>query len=116
MAFPVMVGTRDVLCIQKDRLRLRWYEICSIMAIVGDHRRIDVQETIGAGEFKSKCLKLLDQVAEERQTLVITKRGRAVARVVPMEAEVEIFGALRGSGTILGDIISPLENEWEVCQ
>jgi prevent-host-death family protein len=75
-----------------------------------------MQGTIAAGEFKSKCLKLLDQVAEERQTLVITKHGRAVAKLVPMDARVELFGALRGSGTIIGDIISPLENEWEVCQ
>ena len=72
--------------------------------------------TIAAGEFKSKCLKLLDQVAEDRQTLVITKHGKAVAKLVPMEAEVELFGALRGSVVSMGDIISPLENEWEVCQ
>jgi len=72
--------------------------------------------TIGAGEFKAKCLKLLDQVAEERQTLVITKRGRPVAKLVPIEPQVELFGALRGSVTYMGDIISPLENEWEVCQ
>jgi prevent-host-death family protein len=72
--------------------------------------------TIAAGEFKSKCLKLLDQVAEERQTLVITKRGRPVAKLVPIEPQVELFGALRGTGTIIGDIISPLENDWEVCQ
>jgi prevent-host-death family protein len=73
-------------------------------------------ETIAAGEFKSRCLKLLDQVAEERQTLIVTKRGRAVAKVVPMDSEVELFGALRGTGTILGDIVSPLENEWEACR
>ena len=72
--------------------------------------------TIGAGEFKAKCLKLLDQVAEDRKPLVITKRGRAVAKLVPIEPKIELFGALRGSGTIQGDIISPLENEWEVCQ
>jgi prevent-host-death family protein len=72
--------------------------------------------TIAAGEFKAKCLKLLDQVAEERQTLVITKHGRPVAKLVPIEPEVELFGALRGSGTILGDIISPLENDWEVLK
>ena len=72
--------------------------------------------TIAAGEFKAKCLKLLDQVAEGRQTLIITKRGRPVAKLVPIEPEVELFGALRGSGTILGDIISPLENDWEVLK
>ena len=75
-----------------------------------------MQETIAAWEFKSKCLKLLDQVAEQRQTLVIAKRGRPVAKVVPIEPQLEIFCALRGSVTYVGDIISPLENEWEVCQ
>jgi prevent-host-death family protein len=72
--------------------------------------------TIAAGEFKSKCLKLLDEVAETRQTLVITKHGRPVAQVVPMPPAVDPFGAMRGSATILGDIISPLENEWEVLK
>jgi len=72
--------------------------------------------TIAAGEFKAKCLKLLDQVAEDRKPLVITKHGRPVAKLVPMEPEVQLFGALRGSGMIIGDIISPLENDWEVCR
>jgi prevent-host-death family protein len=75
-----------------------------------------VQTTIAAGEFKSKCLKLLDQVSAERQTLVITKHGRPVAQLVPMPPAVDPFGYLRGSGTIIGDIISPLENEWEAAQ
>jgi len=72
--------------------------------------------TIAAGEFKSKCLKLLDEVAETRETLVITKHGKPVAQVVPMPAEKELFGAMRGSGVIIGDIISPLENEWEALK
>ena len=72
-----------------------------------------MQTTIAAGEFKAKCLKLLDQVAEERQTLVITKHGKPVAPIPP---EVDPFGAMRGSGVILGDIISPLENEWEALK
>jgi antitoxin (DNA-binding transcriptional repressor) of toxin-antitoxin stability system len=75
-----------------------------------------MQSTIAAGEFKSKCLKLLDQVAEQRQTLVITKHGRAVAQLVPMPPRVDPFGYMRGSGIVIGDIISPLENEWEAAQ
>jgi prevent-host-death family protein len=75
-----------------------------------------MQATIAAGEFKSKCLKLLDQVAEERQTLVITKHGRPVAQVVPIPPKVELIGAMRGSVLWEGDIISPLENEWEAAQ
>jgi prevent-host-death family protein len=72
--------------------------------------------SIPAGEFKAKCLKLLDQVAEGRETLVITKHGRPVAQLVPMPPERSLYGAMRGSVTIHGDIISPPENEWEAAQ
>jgi prevent-host-death family protein len=72
--------------------------------------------TIPAGEFKAKCLKLLDQVAESRQTLVITKYGKPVAEVVPIKEEKSLFGAMKGSGTITGDIISPLDVEWDVMK
>jgi prevent-host-death family protein len=77
---------------------------------------IAMQATIAAGEFKSKCLKLLDQVAEERATLVITKHGRPVAQVVPMPAEKNIIGAMRGSVLWEGDIISPIDVEWEAMK
>lgn len=73
-----------------------------------------MQTTIGAGDFKAKCLKLLDDVAEMRKPLVITKHGKAVAKLVPMPAETVLFGALAGSVLHEADIISPLENDWEV--
>ncbi len=73
--------------------------------------------TIAAGEFKAKCLKLLDEVAEKRQTLVITKRGRPVAQVAPIPAKhQDIVGSMKGSVTILGDIISPLDVEWDAMK
>ncbi len=73
--------------------------------------------TIAAGEFKAKCLKLLDQVAENRETLVITKHGKAVAQLVPMPAKQRnIVGSMKGSVTILGDIISPLDVEWDAMK
>jgi prevent-host-death family protein len=43
-----------------------------------------MQRQIAAGEFKAKCLHLLDEVRQSRQEIVITKRGRAVARLVPV--------------------------------
>ena len=49
--------------------------------------------TIPAGEFKAKCLKLLDQVAAERKTLVITKHGKPVAEVIPIREQKSLFGA-----------------------
>jgi prevent-host-death family protein len=75
-----------------------------------------VATTIPAGEFKAKCLKLLDQVAENRQPLVITKHGKPVAEVVPIKEEKPLFGAMKGSGTIVGDIISPLDVEWDAMK
>ena len=70
---------------------------------------------IPAGEFKAKCLKLLDEVAKTGETIVVTKFGKAVAQVVPPpRVVVDIVGAMKGSVLWEGDIISPLEDEWEV--
>ncbi len=76
-----------------------------------------MQTQIAAGEFKAKCLNLLDEVAEKRMTLVITKHGKPVAQVVPIPVtEGDLVGSMRGSVLWEGDIISPLENEWEVLK
>jgi prevent-host-death family protein len=86
------------------------------MTMVSDHRRFAMNATIPAGEFKAKCLKILDEVAENRKTLVITKRGRPVARLSPVPQVGDFVGSMRGSGEILGDIISPLDVEWEAMK
>jgi prevent-host-death family protein len=72
--------------------------------------------TIPAGEFKAKCLKLLDKVAEDRQPLIITKHGKPVAQLIPVPAEKNIIGAMRGSVLWEGDIISPIDVEWEAMK
>ena len=69
--------------------------------------------TIGAGDFKARCLRLLDAVAEQRESLVITKRGKPIARLVPMPAETELFGALAGSVRFESDLVAPLDVEWD---
>lgn len=74
------------------------------------------QTEIGAGAFKSQCLKLLDTVAKTRTPLVITKRGKAVAKLVPMPEAGDLFGAMSGSVLFEGDIISPLNNDWAVAR
>lgn len=71
-----------------------------------------MQTAIGAGEFKAKCLQLLDAVAEQRETLVITKHGKPVAKLVPVEPEQRMFGALKGSVVEEQDIISPINADW----
>ena len=69
-----------------------------------------MQSTIGAGDFKTKCLQLLDEVAHTKESLVITKRGKPVAKLVPIPTEIDLYGALEGSVVAEGDIISPLDN------
>lgn len=74
---------------------------------------------IPAGEFKAKCLKLMDQVRESGQEIVITKRGKPVAKLVPLEPlepkeRPPLFGCMKGSIEILGDIIGPFHEEWEL--
>ncbi len=69
--------------------------------------------SIGAGEFKAKCLTILDEVALTRQPLIITKYGKPIARLVPIDPLPELFGALKGAGYFEGDIISPIDVEWD---
>lgn len=73
---------------------------------------------IGAGQFKAQCLQLMEQVQQSRQEIVITKHGKPVAKLVPMEesAAQSVFGYLQGTVEIVGDIVSCLEEDWEVEQ
>lgn len=77
---------------------------------------MQADQTIGAGDFKARCLKLLDNVAQTRQPLLITKHGKPIARLVPVAPEGELFGAMRGSVLVEGDIVSPLENDWDAAR
>ena len=69
--------------------------------------------SIPAGEFKAKCLQLLDAVASSGAPLTITKRGRPVARLVPMPAVAPLFGAMRGSVKSQSDIVAPIGEHWD---
>ena len=75
---------------------------------------------VPATEFKAKCLELMDRVAERRESFVITKRGKAVARLVPMDRKPKdsIFGWLRSQAWERGDIVAPAASpeEWEVLK
>lgn len=69
-----------------------------------------MKKEIDICEFKSSCLRLLDESRRTRKEIVITKRGRSVARLLPADNKVPVlFGRMKGSGEILGDLISPVE-------
>jgi len=66
---------------------------------------------VAATEFKANCLRLMDEVAQQRRPIIITKRGKPVAKLVPVEEKViDLFGRMAGSIKICGDIINPIED------
>jgi prevent-host-death family protein len=73
-------------------------------------------KTIAAGEFKARCLTLMEDVRSTREPLIITKRGKPVAKLVPAESPKRGFiGSLKGVIRIVGDIESPVvpPEDWE---
>jgi len=71
---------------------------------------------MAAGEFKARCLEVMDQVSSTRSSVVITKRGKPIAKLVPVDpSRSEVFDSLKGKIEIVGDIVSPVvpEEDWE---
>jgi prevent-host-death family protein len=61
-----------------------------------------------AGSFKTNCLAVMDEAQAKQETVVITKHGKPVAKLVPMSTETdEIYNFLEGKGTVAGDVVSP---------
>ncbi|GJL62146.1 MAG: antitoxin [Nitrospirales bacterium] len=72
---------------------------------------------IQASEFKAKCLAILDEVAQQGESVTILKRGKPVAQLIPPTSRLHRFPQheLMGTVSILGDVISPTlpAQEWE---
>lgn len=64
---------------------------------------------ISAAKFKAECLGLLDKVEQTGRSIVITKRGRPVARVVPLEPALSLEGSVLSED----DIVSPTGVSWD---
>ena len=67
---------------------------------------------VPAGLFKAKCLALLDEVASTGRPLIVTKRGRPVAEVVPVEPPASLAGSVK---VLVSDeeLIAPLDEPWD---
>ena len=71
---------------------------------------------IPAGEFKAKCLKLMDDVQKHQREIVITKYGKPVAKLVPVKDKkrvASVVGALEGSVKIHGDLTKSTGVRWD---
>lgn len=65
--------------------------------------------TIPAGEFKARCLQLMDEVAETQQPIIVTKRGKVVGQFVPMVEQVRPFRSIFGRSPA---VQPPSDDEW----
>jgi prevent-host-death family protein len=89
------------------------------MTIVIDygHEREAMSRVIKVSEFKAKCLALINEVERTGDRLVITKKGKPVADVIPHKAKKHgLLGIYKGRMEIVGDIISPIDVEWEALK
>lgn len=63
---------------------------------------------MAAGSFKTNCLAVMDEVQAKRETIVITKHGKPVAKLVPVNKTTgEIYNFLEGKGAVTGDVVAP---------
>jgi prevent-host-death family protein len=71
-----------------------------------------------ASEFKAKCLAVMDEVAESGQGVVVTKNGKPLVELVPHKPKSKrsLLGILKGDLVIKGDIISPIDVEWDAMK
>ena len=69
---------------------------------------------IPAGEFKAKCLKIMDKIHDFHDEVIVTKHGKPIVKIVAIEDKpLNVFGCMKGTAKIKGDIIAPLDEEWE---
>ena len=68
-----------------------------------------------AGQFKARCLHVMDEVQKFHDEIIITKRGKPVAKLVPVDAPIRLspFGSLKGTLQVAGDLIQPTGEVWD---
>jgi len=90
-----------------------------VKAVSAEKVKATRTRTIPAGEFKAKCLAIIDEVHDRHEQVIITKYGKPMARLGPMDKAEDkpesLFGFMRGKLHILGDIVEPIDpaEAWE---
>lgn len=97
------------------------------MTIINDYISLLSEARLGRGyphvrtmpvtDFKAHALKVLGEVAETREPVVVTKRGKPLAEIVPFAGKRTAPGRLADALVFEDDIVSPIgEAEWNVCR
>ena len=70
---------------------------------------------IAISQFKAHCLEIIEKLQTDHQPVIITKRDKPIAKVVPLDNQkVSIFGLLKHKAEIKGNIIDPIDEKWNV--
>jgi prevent-host-death family protein len=73
--------------------------------------------TIKASEFKAKCLALIDEVASTGDAIIVTKNGKPLVELVPHQPPKRSpLGIWKDKVLIKGDIIAPIDVEWDALK
>ena len=76
-----------------------------------------MSEYIQAGKFKAKCLRLMDKVQRTKKKIIITKRNKPIAQLVPIEEDSgSLFGKMKGTIRVVGDILAPIDEVWDASR
>lgn len=74
------------------------------------------KKVVSTSELKARCSEVIRDVVQGRAAVIITRRGRAVAKLVPLDEEPgSLFGFARGSLSVHGDIVEPIDVDWEAA-
>jgi prevent-host-death family protein len=70
---------------------------------------------LSATEFKATCLKVMEDVRKSRRPVIVSKRGKPLVKIVPVDGKprVPLFGYMKGTLQIVGDIVGPDPENWE---
>ncbi len=76
------------------------------------------QAEISTSQLKARCSEIVERVASRREAMIITRRGRAVAALVPLEVTEprSLYGFARGAVTVRGDLVAPVDVAWEASE
>ena len=73
--------------------------------------------SLSVSEFKATCLAVLEDVKKHKKRVIITKRGKPIAEIVPYEEATRSRIPLKDTVQFVGDIVSPVaEKDWEASQ
>jgi len=74
-------------------------------------------ETLSVSKFKATCLAVLEEVKRKKKRIIITKRGKPIAEVIPLESVRGSQAPLKETVTFLGDIVTPVAvDDWEILK